>query len=214
MTSARFDTSSICSARRRFGADDHAAGPRPLGQRAGRRVAIDEQLHARRMPRRRPDHAPDDARRRDHRHVGQHAVGAAAIDGHRAHIGVRIPADHLGRERRTASPATSGPSAPAASADRAASACSACSWTSRSATCAAQRLVLGPHAAQRHVVRPDAARAADQRRTPPRSTRENTSKVTSEQHPDAAPGLHLRRHQNDLRQHDDAEQHAGALADI
>ena len=53
-------------------ADHHALRPRALDQRAGRGVAIDEQLHLRGARARHHD-AADHAGRRDHRHVGPHA---------------------------------------------------------------------------------------------------------------------------------------------
>src|SRR5262249_29693157 len=79
-------------------ADDHALRARALDDRARGGVAIDEQLHLGR-PRARNHEAPDNAGRRDHRHVGAQAVARALVDGQRAEIRRRRGADDL-RGRR------------------------------------------------------------------------------------------------------------------
>ena len=166
LTSARFDTRSIASGGSLSTPTTMPPGARPLGQRAGRGVAVDEQLHARRVRRRRPDDAADEPGRRDHRHVGLDAVSRAAADGHRPHARIRVAGDH------SAASVGSGvvvcrSSSSCSRADRAASARCSCSRTSSSATCLLQRLVLRPHAAQPDVIAPDVADAVERPRSSP-----------------------------------------------
>ena len=71
---------------------------RSLDERAGRGVAIDEQLHFRRAGAGH-DHAPHDAGRRQHRHVGPQSVGRALADGDRAEFRRGRPGQDVGGRR-------------------------------------------------------------------------------------------------------------------
>ena len=142
------------------GADDHPAGARPLDQRPGRGVAVDEQLHPRRMRGRPADHAADDARRRDDRHVGLDAVALPRFDRHASgYPDSGLPAMTSAATVGSVVAASSDPAAPAAAPCARASARCSCSRTSRSATW----LLAAP--------RSPPARPAARRSSPSRSAR-------------------------------------------
>ena len=143
-TSATSDTYSIRSRSSPPPTTTPCARDRSI-ERAGRRVAIDEQLHLRRA-RARHDDAADDAGRRDHRHVGREAVARALVDRHRPEVGRRAGADDLRGRRLTAS-----------CWSRSSSSCSSRAAAigqralllqlrpAASASCRLQRVVLGAH---------------------------------------------------------------------
>ena len=138
-----------------------------------------EELHARRMRAPAPDDPPDDAARRDHRHVGLHAVGrcrdrwsSSACPGSGCR---RSPPPRWSAGRRCVCSSSSSCSRSV----RAASARCSCSRTSSSATCFLQRLVLRPHAAQRRRSCPRSPARRARRRRWPRCTRANTPNVTA-----------------------------------
>ena len=212
--SARFDTSSM--RRRRFPrlvlADHHAAGPRALAQGAGRSVAVDDELHARRMRRRRPHHAPDDARRCNDRHVLLHAVGGSAIDGDRLHPRIRVSGNHLrGKRRRRYGAAQVQQLLQLRRPRRQGALLLQANLELRDLL--PQRFVLRPNAAQVHVVPPPIAHAVHDARGALLNAGERAERDRL-QDPHARFRLHLCRDQDHVANRDRQEQVPGALANI
>ena len=146
----------------------------------------------------------------DHRHVRLDAVGRAAVDGHRHESRVGVAGDDLGRQRRQVRAL--------AQAERRLQPLGAqrerpllLQPDLEISHLLAQRLVLGPHAAQGEVAVPGAADAAEDAGRAALKAREHAERDAFE-HRHAGLRLHLRRNQDEVADHHRAEENPGALA--